>query len=332
MPAIGAKLSSFQPATSTPKSTFGDPFFVTPNTNPVVLDDQGKALVYLDGLYRLRLCDEDDVLLWEVENYTFSSGVTPSPGLVQVGSAQATLGAVDGAAVLTAFALAPAGYRLLGCTTDMVEDFGTSHGLTAIAIGDAVVLDRYGVQSTLTVGAETREQHFHSDTELVTQTPYELRVAALGGVFDTAGALTARMFWQFLGTVEPPGTDPARVAYGSAEATLTAVDGARVLLASGLAPADGRLLGLTTTVMADFGTSKGLTGLMLGDGAVSDRWGLTTALSATTTTTQADMHSETMPIAPAGYTVLVTAIGGVFDAAGSLHVTLYWATLVPDAP
>ena len=38
-PAIGAKLYSYAPNTSTPKSTFGDPFFVTPNTNPVVLSE-----------------------------------------------------------------------------------------------------------------------------------------------------------------------------------------------------------------------------------------------------------------------------------------------------
>ena len=152
MPAIGAKLYSYAPNTSTPKSTFGDPFFVTPNTNPVVLNDQGEALVYLDGHYDLRLFDEDDVLIWQVNNFTFSSGVTPSPGLVQVGSAQATIDAIDGAAVLTATGLAPAGYRLLGCTTEVTEDFGTSHGLTGLLMGDAVVLDRWGDQPTLTVG------------------------------------------------------------------------------------------------------------------------------------------------------------------------------------
>lgn len=328
-PAIGGQLYSYVPATSTPKATFGDPFFVTPNTNPVVLDDQGKALVYLDGLYDLRLFDADDVLIWSVDAYTFSSGVTPSPGLVQVGSAQATLDAVDGAAVLTATGLAPAGYRLLGCTTEVTEEFGTSHGLTSLLIGDQVVLDRWGDQETLTVGAVQREQHFHSDTELCTAVPYELRVSAAGGLFDGSGQMTACLYWQYLGTTAPPGTNPAMVEYGSTEVTLDADDGAGVLTAAGLAPADARLLGLTTTVVTEFGISRGLTGLIVGDGVVADRWGISGSLTPDTTTNQLDFHSDTQPIAPPGYTVLVSAKDGLFDANGQLTVTLYWSTLMP---
>jgi hypothetical protein len=302
---------------------------VTPNSNPVVLSDQGSALVYLDGVYDLRLYDSDDVLIWEVHSFSYQSGVTPSPGLVQVGSAQATIDAIDGAAVLTATGLAPAGYRLLGLTTEITEDFGTSHGLTGLLLGDQVVLDRWGDQPTLTVGTVQREQHFHSDTEVCTAVPYELRVSAAGGLFDGSGQLTARLYWQFLGTTEPPGTNPAMVEFGSTEATLTASDGASVLTASGLAPADARLLGLTTTVVTEFGISRGLTGLILGDGVVSDRWGVSGSLTPDTTTNQLDFHSDTQPIAPPGYTVLVSAQGGTFDATGQLQVTLYWSTLMP---
>lgn len=328
-PAIGGKLYSYQPATSTPKATFGDPFFVTPNTNPVVLDDQGKAIVYLDGFYDLRLFDADDVLIWSVDAYTFSSGVIPSPGLVQVGSAQATLDAVDGAAVLTATGLAPAGYRLLGLTSEIAEDFGTSHGLTGLLLGDAVVLDRWGDQPTLTVGAVQREQHFHSDTELCTAVPYELRVAAAGGLFDGSGQLTARIYWQYLGTTAPPGTNPAMVEFGSTAVTIDAEDGASVLTAAGLAPADARLLGLSTEVGTEFGISRGLTGLILGDSVVSDRWGVSGSLTPGTTTNQLDFHSDSQPIAPPGYTVLVRAKDGLFDGNGQIQVTLYWSTLMP---
>jgi hypothetical protein len=124
------------------------------------LNGQGEGLVYLDGPYDLRRVDADDVLIWSVNNFTFSSGVTPSPGLVQVG------------------------YRLLGLTTEATEDFGTSQGLTGLLLGDAVLEDRYGVQTILTVGAETREHDFHSDTEIVTAIPDTLLVAAgLRGAF-----------------------------------------------------------------------------------------------------------------------------------------------------
>lgn len=328
-PAIGAQLYSYLPNTTTPKSTFHDPFFTTPQTNPVVLDDQGAATVYLNGNYDLRLFDADDVLIWAVDNYTFSSGVNPTPGLVQWGSSEVTLDAVDGETVLAATGLAPVGYRLLGLTTRILADFGTSHGLTGLALGDAVVLDRWGVQPTLTVGAQTREQDWHAETELLTAQPYTLLVAARGGTFDGNGQLRARLVWQTLADTDVPGADPTVISYGSAEQTLTATDGATVLTASALAPANVRLLGLTTEVLANFGTSRGLTGVALGDATLADRWGVTTTLTAETTTNLKDAKSESQLIAPAGYTVLVTAQGGAYDGQGQILVRLYWTTLTP---
>lgn len=329
MPAIGAQLYTFEPNTTTPKASFADPFFSTPNANPVILNDQGAATVYLQDYYHLRLLDADDVLIWEVDSFTFSSGVTPSPGLVQVGSSEVTLSAVDGEVVLQGTGLAPAGYRLLGLTSRVLEEFGTSHGLTALALGDAVVLDRYGVQETLTVGALTAEQQWHSDTEILTAQPYTLLVSARGGTFDSAGQLAARLVWQTLGDVAVPGTDPSVITYGSADVTLTATDGATQLIASGLAPANCRILGLTTEVVTAFGTSHGLTALALGDATVADRFGVTTALSAETTTNLRNAHSESQQIAPPGYTVLVSAIGGAFDSNGEIQIRLYWSTLTP---
>jgi hypothetical protein len=328
-PLIGGKLHTFEPNTTTPKASFLDPFFTTVNSNPVVMNDQGAATVYLDGYYHLRLLDADDVLVWEVDSFTFSSGVSPSPGLVQVGSSEVTLSAVDGEVVLQGTGLAPAGYRLLGLTSRVLEEFGTSHGLTALALGDSVVLDRYGVQETLTVGALTAEQQWHSDTEILTAQPYTLLVSARGGTFDGAGQIACRLVWQTLGDVAVPGTDPSVITYGSADVTLTASDGALQLTASGLAPANCRVLGLTTEVVIAFGTSHGLTALALGDNRANDRWGLTTALSAETTTNLREARSDTQIIAPAGYTVLVSAQGGAFDTQGEIQLRLYWATLTP---
>jgi hypothetical protein len=329
LPLIGGKLYSYDSNTTTPRSTYSDPFFTNANPNPTLLNSEGQAIIYLDGYYNLRLYDEVDVLLWSVDSFTFSSGVSPSPGLVQVGSSEVTLSAVDGEVVLQGTGLAPAGYRLLGLTSRVLEEFGTSHGLTALALGDAVVSDRYGVQATLTVGALTAEQQWHSDTEILTAQPYNLLVSARGGTFDSAGQIACRLVWQTLGDVAVPGTDPSVITYGSADVTLTASDGALQLTASGLAPANCRLLGLTTEVLTAFGTSRGLTALALGDDRVTDRWGSTTALSAETTTNLREARSDTQIIAPAGYTVLVSAIGGTFDAQGEIQVRLYWATLTP---
>jgi hypothetical protein len=179
------------------------------------------------------------------------------------------------------------------------------------------------------MSAQTREQDWHSDTAPLTTQPYALLVAARGGAFDGSGQLRARLVWQTLAETAVPGADPTVISYGSAEATLTATDGALQLTASALAPANCRLLGLSTEILADFGTSKGLTALALGDGTLADRWGQATALTATTATNQQDFHSDTQPLAPPGYTVLVTAQGGAFDAQGQILVRLYWATLTP---
>jgi hypothetical protein len=328
-PAIGGKLWTYEPNTGTPKASFLDPFFTTSNQNPVVLNDQGAATIYLDGYYHLRLLDADDVLVWEVFSFTFSSGVTPTPGLVQWGASEVTLDAVDGELVLQATGLAPVGYRLLGLTSRVLEEFGTSHGLTALALGDAVVLDRYGVQGTLTVGSLTAERDWHADTEILTAQPYTLLVSARGGPFDAGGQMRCRLVWQTIGDVAVPGTDPSVITYGSADVTLDATDGATQLTASGLAPANCRLLGLTTEVVTAFGTSRGLTALALGDAVVLDRWGVTAGLTAETTTNLREAHSDTQQIAPPGYTVLVSAIGGTFSSEGSLTVRLYWQTLTP---
>lgn len=328
-PLIGGRLHTFDANTMTPKAAYHDPFFLTPHNNPIVLDANGQATVYLDGWYHLFLEDADGVELWEVDHYTFSTGVIPSPGLIQVGSSEVTLDAVDGESVLQGTGLVPVGYRILGMTSRILEEFGTSHGLTAIALGDAVVLDRYGVQGTLAPGALTAERDWHSDTQILTVQPYTLLVSARGGTFDAGGQIVCRLVWQTIGDTAVPGTDPTVITYGSADVTLDASDGATQLTASGLAPANCRLLGLTTTIMETFGTSRGLTALALGDNTALDRWGVTTTLSAEATTNLREAHSDAQIVAPAGYTVLVTSQGGAFDATGSIQVRLYWSALTP---
>src|SRR5262245_39233821 len=148
----GAKLYTYVPSTSTPKASYADPVFITPNTNPVILDEHGEAVVYLNGNYDLRLYDSTNVLVWSVDNYTFSSGVTPQAGTITTGSSTATVTAVDGTAQFTVNTLLPLGYRLLGLVASITTTWGASHGLTALAIGDDRALDSWGIFSTLTAG------------------------------------------------------------------------------------------------------------------------------------------------------------------------------------
>lgn len=64
----GGKLYTYEAGTSTPKDTFTDADEGTPNTNPVILDSNGQADVWLgSGSYKMVLDDAADVTIWTVD-------------------------------------------------------------------------------------------------------------------------------------------------------------------------------------------------------------------------------------------------------------------------
>jgi hypothetical protein len=198
-PAIGALLASFAPQTSTPKATYRDPGLVTANPNPVAMDDQGSAYVYLDGRYHLRFTNADGTLYWEVDDYEFPASITPPPGDLIMGSTEATVQPTPGAATLTFANMAPAGYRVLGTTWTITTAFGTSQGLTGILLGDSVANDRWARISTLSAGQTSGQLAFHAgDQPIAVPSAYTLLAAAEGGAFDGTGALHVTLWWEAL--------------------------------------------------------------------------------------------------------------------------------------
>lgn len=69
-PLAGGKLYSYQANTSTPQATYTDSTGVTPNANPVILDANGEANVWLDVSlsYKFILKDSTDATQWTVDN------------------------------------------------------------------------------------------------------------------------------------------------------------------------------------------------------------------------------------------------------------------------
>lgn len=63
-PYAAGTVSFFIPNTTTPKTTWQDPFQIVANSNPVVLDGAGRAVVYGSGQYTEVLKDQFGTIIW----------------------------------------------------------------------------------------------------------------------------------------------------------------------------------------------------------------------------------------------------------------------------
>lgn len=70
VPLSGGQLFSYQAGTTTPQNTYTDQSMGTPNTNPVILDVNGEADVWIDQAlaYKFVLEDASGDVLWTVDN------------------------------------------------------------------------------------------------------------------------------------------------------------------------------------------------------------------------------------------------------------------------
>ncbi len=67
-PLAGGKVWTYESGTTTPKYTFSDASGNAVNTNPIILDEAGRANIYLDsGAYRVRVFSIDDVLVADTD-------------------------------------------------------------------------------------------------------------------------------------------------------------------------------------------------------------------------------------------------------------------------
>lgn len=73
-PLVGGLLYTYVAGSTTEKATYSDRSCATANTNPVVLDSRGEAVVYLSGAYKFVLKDSDGVEIWTLDNIEGASG------------------------------------------------------------------------------------------------------------------------------------------------------------------------------------------------------------------------------------------------------------------
>ena len=64
LPLVGGKLFTYDSGTTNPRTTWQDSAQVSPNTNPIVLDARGEAIIFWSGVYRIRLEDAVGTIIW----------------------------------------------------------------------------------------------------------------------------------------------------------------------------------------------------------------------------------------------------------------------------
>lgn len=78
-PLANGKIYTYAAGTSTPKTTWQDAAGTIPNTNPIVLDSTGSALIFWSGSYKVVVVDANGNAIYTVDNYS-----TDPNGLLQI--------------------------------------------------------------------------------------------------------------------------------------------------------------------------------------------------------------------------------------------------------
>lgn len=167
-PLVGGKLYTYLAGTSTLATTWQDLNQTTANTNPIILDARGEALVWLDPAkaYKYVLQTSASVAVWTVDNITgatpatFMTDLESSAGASKVGYIEAGTGAIA-ETVQTKLRASPKTPESFGAVGD-----GSTNDAAALQLwlnagaGQEIRLPKpasaYKVNSTLTISDNTR--------------------------------------------------------------------------------------------------------------------------------------------------------------------------------
>lgn len=98
MPVPGGKIWTYEAGTTTPLATYTDQAATTPHPNPIILNGNGEATIYITSgvQYKAVFTDPDDVVIWTEDNW---SGVGFS-GILGTGDVAGATGSVNNEIVL----------------------------------------------------------------------------------------------------------------------------------------------------------------------------------------------------------------------------------------
>jgi hypothetical protein len=166
-PLASGKLYTYQAGTTTPQATYTDSTGGTPNANPIVLDADGEAAMWLnpDYSYKFVLKDSSDVTQWTVDNVV---------GLLSTGSV--VTASIADEAVTTAkiddLAVTTGKLDDLAVTTGKIANAGVtalkmaSSGLGPSALLNAVVTASVG-SNALTLALKTEAGTDATSTDVI---------------------------------------------------------------------------------------------------------------------------------------------------------------------
>ena len=101
-----------------------------------------------------------------------------------------------------------------------------------------------------------------------------------------------------------------------------AVSGAAVLTFAAMAPAGSQVIGVTWRVSTTF--DGGVTGLLVGDATLNDRWGVSSAVTSGTSGGSAAWRGQGGFTTVGTYAVLVALTGGAVGSAGAVICQCTW--------
>lgn len=78
VPLVGGKVFTWDTGTSNPRLTWADAAQTAPNTNPVILDARGEAVIFWNGAYRVQLQDSTGAIIWTVDGISTQAALAIS--------------------------------------------------------------------------------------------------------------------------------------------------------------------------------------------------------------------------------------------------------------
>jgi len=80
-PLVAGSVAFYEPGTLVPMDTWQDSGQTTLNTNPIILDARGQAIIYGSGIYRQRVKDQLGNLIWDALTASPYSPANPPPSV-----------------------------------------------------------------------------------------------------------------------------------------------------------------------------------------------------------------------------------------------------------